>query len=316
VRATFNSLVDGFVAWFVDTFYNDMVALVSGLNSLASGTAYSIPYKFSTATADADPGIWYLRLDNLTQNASAVIRVSTTGSNGKSYATILDTLDDSTSAVKGSLTLQSMSDPSKFLQFNVTGLIGTGSYRNITVAGTGGSATSPFTADDGLVLKFSRTGDKGDVGPMQTFPTIYVRAEHASGTSPGSVGAAATWTTRTLNTVKSNSITGASLASNAVTLPAGTYEYEGSAPAQAVNGHQTQLYNVTDSAVIDMGTSEYASNASSGANRSVLRGQFVLASAKAVAIRHWTVAAVGTYGIAASTGSNEVYAEIRFRKIA
>jgi hypothetical protein len=52
--------------------------------------------------------------------------------------------------------------------------------------------------------------------------------------------------TRTLNTVTTNTITGASLASNQVTLPAGTYRIDASAPALTVSAHRVLLKNVTN----------------------------------------------------------------------
>jgi hypothetical protein len=132
------------------------------LNAVAVGGGYAIPYTFSTLTADADPGPGILRLDNATQNAAAVIRADILGANNKDYTTIIDTFDDSTSAVKGTIRIFKQGDASTFLTFNVTGMIGTGGYRNITVAGIGGSAASPFANGDPLWLHFQRTGDKGD----------------------------------------------------------------------------------------------------------------------------------------------------------
>jgi hypothetical protein len=62
--------------------------------------------------------------------------------------------------------------------------------------------------------------------------------------------------TRTLNTVTTNTITGASLASNQVTLPAGTYRIDASAPALTVYAHRVLLKNVTNNTWIATGTRE------------------------------------------------------------
>jgi hypothetical protein len=146
---------------------------------------------------------------------------------------------------------------------------------------------------------------------------MYVRDEKSNGTGGGVATNGAT--ARTLNTVKVNTISGASLASNAVTLPAGTYEYVGSVPGYQCNAFQAQLWNSTDGAAVDMGTSE-TSTASSGAQaRSVVRGTFTITSSKSFQLRHLQVnGSAGTFGQPASNANSvaEVYAEILFRKIA
>lgn len=83
---------------------------------------------------------------------------------------------------------------------------------------------------------------------------MHVRDEKATNTAGGAATAAA-WNTRTLNTVVSNDITGASLASNIVTLPAGTYKIRGIAPCAGTTTAVLSLYNVTTSARIDRGPS-------------------------------------------------------------
>lgn len=139
-------------------------ATAAALNSIAAGGAYAIPYVFSTTTTDADPGAGFLRLGNATQNASTVMRLDLTSSAGTDYTAVLDTFDDSTSAIKGHLRLVKMGDPSKWLSFSITTLASPAGYRNLTVASTGGSVASPFANGDSVMLFFQRNGDKGDTG--------------------------------------------------------------------------------------------------------------------------------------------------------
>jgi len=61
--------------------------------------------------------------------------------------------------------------------------------------------------------------------------------------------------TRDLNTVIVNRITGASLSSNQITLPAGTYRVEAFAPAQRVGSHQAYIRDITSSADLAIGHS-------------------------------------------------------------
>ena len=179
-------------------------------------------------------------------------------------------------------------------------------YRRKTATGAG---TTDPSLDSANYVLLSAAG---------AAPTLHVRDEKASGAGGGGSAISGVWTVRTLNTSKVNSISGASLASNRITLPAGTYEFEGSAPAFSCDQHQTRLYNVTDAVVIDVGTSEYAYRVGSIYNRSFVRGSFTLSAIKSIELQHRLGNAPDSnhLGIAANSGSTEVYAEIILRKTA
>ncbi len=146
---------------------------------------------------------------------------------------------------------------------------------------------------------------------------IHVQDQKTNGTNGGSsvVGQQ----TRTLNTVVTNTITGASLASNQITLPAGTYEISGGAPAFNADAHKIRLYNVTDTAVALVGSNAYSRSVSSVQNRSVFNNhRFVLAATKALRIEHYCATANATsgLGVAVTSGDIEVYTDIRIEKVA
>lgn len=146
---------------------------------------------------------------------------------------------------------------------------------------------------------------------------LIVRDEKTSGTNGGS-SSATTWNARALNTTVLNTIAGASLVSDQITLPAGTYLVDASAPARVSNGHQLRLYNVTGSTVLLTGTSEFAPSADTTITRSLLRGSITLASSATLRLDHYTSAAVANTGLGApvSSGTTEVYAEVMIRKVA
>ncbi|MEM8511092.1 hypothetical protein RCH14_000383 [Massilia sp. MP_M2] len=139
----------------------EMAGLVSQVGVIAAGGAFAIPYVFDTTTTDADPGAGKLRLSSATQNTATLMRVDLTSA-GQDYTTLIDTFDDSTSAVKGSIRLVKQGDITKWMTFNLTALAAPTGYRNLTVVCTDSSAASPFTNGDALMLSFQRTGDKGD----------------------------------------------------------------------------------------------------------------------------------------------------------
>ena len=108
-----------------------------------------------------------------------------------------------------------------------------------------------------------------------TLRRMVVRDQRASGTSPSTMSSG-TWTTRTLQTVVENTITttygasaDASLASNIITLPAGTYLVIAKATAQpnvvGTGTSRNRLRNITTGAIV---YSEPESTANSAANAS------------------------------------------------
>ena len=136
---------------------------VAEMNSLQAGGAYALPYIFDTATADADPGAGKLRLSSATQSAATVMRLDLTAG-GQDYTTLIDTMDGSTSTIKGSIRLVKQGDLSKWMTFDVTARAAPAGYRNLTVVCTDSSAASPFAAGDALMLFFQRNGDRGQPG--------------------------------------------------------------------------------------------------------------------------------------------------------
>ncbi len=137
------------------------------------------------------------------------------------------------------------------------------------------------------------------------------RDEKTSGTGPATLTSGA-WTTRVLNTTTENTIPGASIASNEVTLPAGKYQITASAPATGTNGHKLRVYNVTAAAVAYIGTTDYAPSGS--VTRSTVNCEITLAVTSAIRLEHWVSFTSGG-GTAISSGAVEVYAEIFIRKV-
>jgi hypothetical protein len=110
-----------------------------------------------------------------------------------------------------------------------------------------------------------------------------------------------------------NSIAGASLAGNQITLPAGTYRVQASAPVYACYSHQVRLYNVTAGQAVATarGTSEYMPGYG---DRSYIDGIVVLAETSVLRLEH-KVSNGNTWGQPASTGAPEVYSRVVFARI-
>lgn len=145
---------------------------------------------------------------------------------------------------------------------------------------------------------------------------LHVRDEKASGTDAGTFAAGA-WRTRDLNTVKTNLITGASLSSNRITLPAGTYYAEGSAPAIELGRHKVRFRNVTNNSTALLGTSTFASAVGTIPTRSYFSGRFTVGGPADFEIQHRCQATRADIGFGGDTsfGENEVYAEVKLWKV-
>jgi len=158
--------------------------------------------------------------------------------------------------------------------------------------------------------------DNTDTAPVWTpahAAILHVRDEKAQNTDGGTFTSGA-WRTRDLNTSKTNTIGGASLAANQVTLPAGTYWCEIKVPGHNVDQHQARLYNVTGAAVLVIGTSESTST-NLVQTSSWIRGRFTLTASSALEVRHWciTTRADTGFGYAANI-TTEIYTDAVFWK--
>lgn len=144
-------------------------------------------------------------------------------------------------------------------------------------------------------------------------------SDHKSVGTDGGASSATTWMQRVLNTTEYNTITGCSLASNQITLPAGTYRIKASAPANLAQRHKIALYNVTDATYSLYGTSEYTADVDTVSTCSFLNSQITISAQKVFELRHYfTTAKAGDgLGVATNVGTaDEIYAIIEIEKIA
>jgi len=124
------------------------------------------------------------------------------------------------------------------------------------------------------------------------------------------------WRTRDLNTL--TGATGSvSLSSNQITLTAGTYHIEATAPAANVNGHQTRFENITDTVTEILGSSEYSGSASNAGTMSRCTGVVTVASTKVYEFQHRCQTSAGSfgYGLSANFSVNTIYAQVKITKI-
>lgn len=152
-------------------------------------------------------------------------------------------------------------------------------------------------------------------------PGLIVQDQKSAGTS-GGASSATTNHTRDLNTVVRNEISGASLASDQITLPAGSYYVEFETRTFKTGIAQGYLYNVDDSAVEINGTIAQSASTNSCEDHSHGSGVLTLAAEKDLELRMYTHLAQATNGLGyggAALGSNdadgEVYSTVKIWEI-
>ena len=174
-------------------------------------------------------------------------------------------------------------------------------------------------SEDELTLNFNlRANGILLAGDNFSNQLLHVRDEKAANT-PGGTFSSGAWRTRTLNTVKTNEITGASLGSNQIPLPAGIFWIEAQAPALQCNRHKIKLYQTSGTpADIVIGTSEFSNVGGAYAQTQArLSGRFTLASSQTIELQHrcQTTHTSNGLGVESNFGVIEVYAEVKIWKV-
>ena len=146
---------------------------------------------------------------------------------------------------------------------------------------------------------------------------LHVRDEKGSGTQGGAFTSGA-WRTRTLSASLTNEISGASLSSNQITLPSGTYFIFASATGLQCSSHTAKLRNITDSSDTLIGSVEYASSSAAVTSHSFVIGRFTIASQKVFELQHQCGSTQATNGFGNAGGFSvvEVYADVQIWKVA
>ena len=166
----------------------------------------------------------------------------------------------------------------------------------------------------GAVLTAQQLNDTVD-----NFADIAIFNEtQASGTN-GGTATSGSFAKRTLNTTVINNITGCSIASSVITLPAGTYKAVAYGPMIAVNGTQLRLYNNTGAAILGAPSVNLTqTSAADDGAPAVVDTYFTLSVSSAIQLeqRPQTTRATVGLGGAQSFGTTEQYSSVTILRIA
>ena len=138
----------------------------------------------------------------------------------------------------------------------------------------------------------------------------------ASGTNGGAT-VAATWTKLPINTEAKNTIAGASLATNVITLPAGEYLVEGDATIFKCFRGKCRLRDTTNTEDLIIGRSAYSFNGNGGDTVSKISGEIILASTSTIEYQYYAENAIAGngLGVATTSGIDELYSQLTITKI-
>lgn len=145
---------------------------------------------------------------------------------------------------------------------------------------------------------------------------LHIQDQKTSGTEGGTFSSG--YQTRVLNTVVTNEITGASLGSNQITLPSGTYIVDARGAAKVVNEHNVAWYNVTDASYTLIGMSAFSvSGGGYAQTTSTVFGKFTISAQKVFELRHYAQTTRNTDGFGNATADSQAerYADVRIWKV-
>ena len=191
----------------------------------------------------------------------------------------------------------------------------TGTFTEVNVGGITNILGTEITTTSGIFDEVVINGVPLTAGtPVdQSFTLLFTATDRKAANTDGGTFTSGAWRVRTLNSVDSNELPGASLASNTITLTEpGEYYIDWSAPAYRVNRHKSILYNVTDSHTELQGSNEYAGAGYLVQSISVGGGKFTIDKPTDFQIWHRCESTFNTQGLGVDSnfGVDEIYTQV------
>lgn len=201
-----------------------------------------------------------------------------------------------------------------------TELIAQAAAIDATVFANAAAANSFATTAAATAAAAAQAAAEAASNVLMTFASFQL--QFASGTSSGETWAGGAYVQRVLNTTVFNSIVGASLAANQITLPAGTYEFIIAAPwvstTTSAERGASRLRNVTDSTtvLVSQPCLTQDSSSASGSCVNAMVGHVTIAGTKVFEVDTYVSGGGAIGGEASTTGEIEVYTTVYIRKVA
>jgi hypothetical protein len=165
----------------------------------------------------------------------------------------------------------------------------------------------------GAVLTAAQLNDVVD-----NFQDIAIFNETQANNTSGGTFTSGSYTKRVLNTTVVNNITGCSISSSVITLPAGTFAVRASAPAFAVIAHKARIQNTTAGTTLALGQNQYANTSATAQTSCEVLTIFTLSVSSTIELQHRCESTRATtgFGVSCVFGDSEIYSQIMIQRIA
>lgn len=159
---------DGGVEARPDNIAFPMIIFVSPAQAATKHSTLGLPFLFATATADADPGLGYLRLNNATPLSATWLYISKTDALGSNVGTYIEAINLATGPVRALMTIHNSGQLGNSLAIHVTGaLVDGGAYWKVPIAVK--ASLGALSQDARLAVGFSLAGSgSGTIAPVIT----------------------------------------------------------------------------------------------------------------------------------------------------
>jgi len=178
------------------------------------------------------------------------------------------------------------------------------------LATTGTASSSTFLRGDGA---FAEAG-----GGVYESALFHVIDEKSTQTQGGALSSG-TNNVRTLNTIKTNEITGASLSTNAITLPSGTYHLQAQALNYKTASARLTWRNTTDGSDTIIGMMSYQNSGAGASTYNFISGRFTISAQKVFNLEHRVQTTESTAGAGYQDDGLDskscIYADVKLWKI-
>lgn len=146
--------------------------------------------------------------------------------------------------------------------------------------------------------------------------SMHVQDQKTSGTEGGTLNSGSR-ATRILNTVVKNTIPGASLSSNQITLPIGVYKISAHTVGYQIYGFKAWIHNITDATDIIVSTSGYTSGADGVATIIYLYKEDIsITATKVIELQIECTVSKATVGLGKASGLDvEIYSDIYIERM-
>ena len=123
----------------------------------------ALPICFPVTIAAADPGIGFIRFNNAIVSSATAMYIDASNDESTNISSFLNTIDDSTSTIKGHFRISKKNNDAVFALFTISGLSDNTGWFTVSGSYVSGNAAT-FSNNDDVIITFARTGDKGDTG--------------------------------------------------------------------------------------------------------------------------------------------------------